>query len=327
MQGWGEALTWPAVIERAPAAPGPKHGLVSLAGGRQAHPPRKRLSPLLDPLTAATFRVQPPEHPGRACRAGSRSLHAHVPTTHSTEEKAEAQEEVSGPLSSRAPAGSSWPGRRQAAGPSLPLSPQPSRPMPAWVALLLVWAAAEASPRLPGRVRLPRAGHHGAAGGLPRPRARRRLALPAPTRQLLLTNNSRRSVPRRLRPPAAAAGPGPGAQPVALRLRPRLPAPLAGGPRARAAAAACCAGPAQRRGPRARPAQRLGAGRLRLEPAASPGPARGPGGMRRWWSWPRWAWLSWGACCAPSRSPGPVASSSEETCRQPALMQLGGELS
>ena len=102
---WGETLTWPAVIQLAPAAPGPEQGLVSLAGAGGPTLPRKGLSPLLAPLAVATFTLRPPEHLGRASRAASRELLGHVPTTHFTEEKAKASEEVSGPLSSRAGAG------------------------------------------------------------------------------------------------------------------------------------------------------------------------------------------------------------------------------
>ena len=117
-----------------------------------------------------------------------------MPTTHSTEEKAEAREEVSGPLSSRAPL-ALGPGRGQAAGPSLPLSPQPSRPMPAWVALLLVWAAAEASEGCPAACACRALDTMGLQVDC-RGRGLETLpALPAPTRQLLLTNNSLRSVP------------------------------------------------------------------------------------------------------------------------------------
>ena len=81
--------------------------------------------------------LAPPKVPRHAgFPRGEHRESRHRPTTHFTEEKAEASEEVGGPLSSRG--GGRPPGPGQATGTSLPLSPQPSRPMPAWVKLLLL---------------------------------------------------------------------------------------------------------------------------------------------------------------------------------------------
>ena len=67
---------------------------MSLAAGRRAHPSQEGTESTPRPPppapAVATFTLRPPEHPGRPSRAGSRELLAYVPTTHFTEEKAEA---------------------------------------------------------------------------------------------------------------------------------------------------------------------------------------------------------------------------------------------